>query len=150
MTDAARRLFEVTLELPVRTYDIDFVGIVSNIVYVRWLEDLRLQVLAEHFPLDHAMQTLGISPVLLETHIEYKRPVRLFDRLLGRMWLAEVGRARAILKAEFTVDGELRALARQTTCFIDLTSGRPVPTPTAIREQAARHQADARARASAV
>ena len=26
--------------LPIRTYDIDFAGIVSNIVFIRWLEDL--------------------------------------------------------------------------------------------------------------
>ena len=27
--------------LAIRTYDIDFAGIVSNIVFVRWLEDLQ-------------------------------------------------------------------------------------------------------------
>jgi acyl-CoA thioester hydrolase len=117
----------------VRTYDIDFVGIVSNIVYVRWLEDLRLQMLAEYFPLDTAMQMQGIAPLLLRTEIDYKRPVRLFDALHGRMWLAEAGRARQVLAAEFTVDGRLHAAARQTTCFIDLASGRPVATPLAIR-----------------
>ena len=31
---------EVSLNLPIKTYDIDFAGIVSNIVYIRWLEDL--------------------------------------------------------------------------------------------------------------
>jgi acyl-CoA thioester hydrolase len=31
--------------LPIRTYDIDFAGIVSNIVFIRWLEDLRLALL---------------------------------------------------------------------------------------------------------
>ncbi len=34
-------------DLPIRTYDIDFAGIVSNIVYVRWLEDLRLAMMEE-------------------------------------------------------------------------------------------------------
>ena len=29
--------------LPIRTYDIDFARIVSNIVFIRWLEDLRLR-----------------------------------------------------------------------------------------------------------
>jgi acyl-CoA thioester hydrolase len=37
--------FEVALDLPIKTYDIDFAGIVSNIVYIRWLEDLRLKIL---------------------------------------------------------------------------------------------------------
>jgi acyl-CoA thioester hydrolase len=124
---------QITLPLPVRTYDVDFVGFVSNIVYVRWLEDLRLQMLADYFPLDTAMQTLGIAPVLLRTEIDYKRAIRLFDVVQGRMWLAEAGRARQVLQAEFTVQGRLHAAARQTTCFIDLASGRPVPTPQAIR-----------------
>jgi len=125
--------YQIILPIPVRTYDIDFVGFVSNIVYVRWLEDLRLQMLAEYFPLDTAMQAQGIAPVLLHTEIDYKRAIRLFDAVQGRMWLAEAGRVRQVLAAEFTVDGQLHAMARQTTCFIDLASGRPVPTPQAIR-----------------
>ncbi len=125
--------YQVTLPFTVRTYDIDFAGIVSNIVYVRWLEDLRLQMLAEFFPLDTAMQTLGIAPVLLRTEIDYKRAIRLFDAVQGRMWLAEAGPVRQVLQAEFTVDGRVHAVARQTTCFIDLASGRPVPTPASIR-----------------
>lgn len=124
---------QITLAFPVRTYDIDFVGIVSNIVYIRWLEDLRLQMLADYFPLDAAMQVQGIAPVLLRTEIDYKRAIRLFDAVQGRMWLAEAGPVRQVLAAEFTVDGRLHAAARQTTCFIELASGRPVPTPAAIR-----------------
>jgi acyl-CoA thioester hydrolase len=131
---------QITLAIPVRTYDVDFVGIVSNIVYIRWLEDLRLQMLAEYFPLDIAMQAQGIAPLLLRTEIDYKRPVRLFDALQGRMWLAEAGRARQVLAAEFTVDGRVHAVARQTTCFIDLASGRPVATPPAIRALAGQDQ----------
>jgi len=128
--------YEISLSLPVRTYDIDFAGIVSNLVYIRWLEDLRLQMLAEFFPLDAAMQSLGIAPVLLRTEIDYKRAIRLFDAVQGRMMLAEAGPVRQVLAAEFTVDGRLHAAARQTTCFIDLASGRPVPTPAAIRSLA--------------
>lgn len=127
---------EATLPIAVRTYDIDFAGIVSNIVYIRWLEDLRLQMLAEYFPLDTAMQTMNIAPVLLRSEIDYKRAIRLFDAVQGRMWLAEAGPVRQVLAAEFTVAGRLHAAARQTTCFIDRTSGQPVPTPPAIRSRA--------------
>ncbi len=41
MTASQQRVMEVNLSFPVRTYDIDFAGVVSNIVYIRWLEDLR-------------------------------------------------------------------------------------------------------------
>lgn len=127
---------EIVLPITVRTYDIDFAGIVSNIVYIRWLEDLRLQMLAAYFPLDRAMQTMNLAPVLLRTEIDYKRAIRLFDAVQGRMALAEAGPVRQVLQAEFTVDGHVHAAARQTTCFIDLTSGRPAPTPAAIRSLA--------------
>ncbi len=46
------RPLEVELTIPVRSYDIDFAGIVSNIVYIRWLEDLRSKWLDEHFSLN--------------------------------------------------------------------------------------------------
>lgn len=39
------RPFELEIVLSVQTYDIDFAGIVSNIVYVRWLEDMRLKIM---------------------------------------------------------------------------------------------------------
>lgn len=129
------RPFEVTLQFPVRTYDIDFAGIVSNIVYIRWLEDLRLQVMAEFYPLEQAVKEHGISPVLLRTSIEYKRPLRLFDEPTGRMWMTGAGRARFGLAAEFLTDGRVVAVAEQEGCFIDLVTTRPVRTPKMIRER---------------
>ena len=54
---------EVELYLPVRTYDIDFAGIVNNIVYVRWLEDLRLEMLSRFLPLEELLQN-GIAPLI--------------------------------------------------------------------------------------
>ncbi|MBT4500790.1 MAG: hypothetical protein HOC74_23880 [Gemmatimonadetes bacterium] len=46
------RTLEIEIELLVRTYDIDFAGVVSNIVYLRWLEDLRLAALEACYPLE--------------------------------------------------------------------------------------------------
>ena len=129
------RPFEVRLDIPVRTYDIDFAGVVSNIVYIRWLEDLGLQILAEYFPLEQAMREQGISPVLLRTSIDYRQPIRIFDQVVGRMWVQKLGRARMVLKAEFVVDGQVRAIAEQSGCFIDFSTGKPVPMPQDIRLQ---------------
>jgi acyl-CoA thioester hydrolase len=53
----------IRLAFPVKTYDVDFAGIVSNIVYVRWLEDLRLELLARTCPLARLVAE-GIGPVL--------------------------------------------------------------------------------------
>ena len=118
MRESTTRPFEVSLNLPVRTYDIDMLSIVHNRVYIRWLEDLRMQVLAEYLPLQPLVEA-GISPLLIKTCIEYKRPVRLFDPLMGHMWMAALGRARYTLRAEFLVNGQLMATAEQTGCFVE-------------------------------
>ena len=62
-----QRPFEVQLALPIRTYDIDFAGVVSNIVYIRWLEDLRLKMLEVHLPLEQQI-TSGYGPLLASTY----------------------------------------------------------------------------------
>lgn len=134
LPETTRRPFEVQLTLPVRPYDIDMLQIVHNRVYIRWLEDLRMQVLAEYLPLEPLMDA-GLSPLLLKTCIEYKRPVRLFDPLVGRMWMSALGRARYTLQAEFLVHDQLMASAEQTGCFVELATGRPVPIPQQVRDR---------------
>ncbi|MBX3085499.1 MAG: acyl-CoA thioesterase [Anaerolineae bacterium] len=134
MTDTALRPFEIALPIPVRTYDIDFAGIVSNIVYIRWLEDLRLAMLDAYFPLQTQV-TDGIGPVLVSTQIEYKRPIRLFDKVIGRMWVSELGTTRCNLQAEFAANDVITTTAAQVTVFINTHTMRPVPIPAHLREQ---------------
>jgi acyl-CoA thioester hydrolase len=50
MMEATRPLL-IEIDFPVRTYDIDLANHVSNIVYSRWLEDLRLEMMNKYFPL---------------------------------------------------------------------------------------------------
>ena len=120
------------MALPIRTYDIDFAGIVSNLVFVRWLEDLRLGLMAQSLPLEAALAQ-GIAPLLLETHIRYHRPVVIGDRLLGRMRVAELGRVRWRLAARFIVGEVLRAEAEQHGIFVRLATRRPIAIPEPIR-----------------
>lgn len=122
----------VELPLQVKTYDIDFAGHVSNIVYIRWLEDLRLKLLEEYFPLEPQLEQ-GYGPILTRTEIEYRRPLKLGDKPVGRMWMAQAGRARWIVQAEIAADGEVAALATQEGCFVNMHTGRPIPLPEPLR-----------------
>jgi acyl-CoA thioester hydrolase len=114
----------------VMTYDIDFAGIVSNISYVRWLEDLRNLFAEQALSLGDALQR-GIAPALMHTEIDYLAPVRFPDIVIGRMWLAEHGRSKWELAAEFQSEasGRLVARAKQTGVFVTLGSLRPVRLP---------------------
>jgi acyl-CoA thioester hydrolase len=122
------------LPLPIRTYDIDFAGIVSNIVFIRWLEDLRLGLMDEAYPLVAALAD-DVAPILLSTRIAYRRPVTIADRLLGRMRVAGLGRVRWRLAAEFTVAGRVHAEAEQEGLFMRLSTRRPIAIPEPIRRR---------------
>jgi acyl-CoA thioester hydrolase len=123
-------------ELPLRiqTYDIDFAGIVSNIVFIRWLEDLRLGLMDEAYPLVQALAD-DVTPTLTATRIAYRRPVTIADKLLGRMRVAGLGRVRWRLAAEFTIDGLVHADAEQEGLFMRLSTRRPIAIPEPIRRR---------------
>lgn len=131
------RPLEVTLPIIVRSYDIDFAGIVSNIVYVRWMEDLRMKFLEVHLPLEVQMAA-GYAPTLMKTEIHYVRQIRLFEPVIGKSWLKNVTRATWTVGGEFTVNGEIRAVAEQSGAVTRLESGKPVRIPLELREKFAR------------
>ena len=124
----------VELRIRIKTYDIDFVGHVNNIVYIRWLEDLRLEFLDAHLPLG-PLQEQGIAPIVVSTNIHYRQGIFLSDQhVLGRMWISEMQRASFFLAAEFVVDGEVRCSATQRGTLIDTARNRPIRIPAHLRE----------------
>jgi acyl-CoA thioester hydrolase len=126
------RLFSVQLSLEPKTYDIDFSGIVSNIVYIRWLEDLRLVMLDTHFsPLTTLLQS-GVCPVLLRTQIDYRRAIMISDKPAGEMWVSNCTPVKWVLSAEISVRGRTAALAQQTGGFLDLSTKQAIPIPDAV------------------
>lgn len=126
--------FEIEINLPVRTYDIDFAGIVNNIVYVRWLEDMRLEMLSRHFPLDEQIKN-GIAPVIMHTKIDYKQPIKLFDLPNGRMWMQGLESLRWTVQGIIAVNGKVSAIAEQMGVFVDLRTNKPIRMPQALRQK---------------
>mgnify|MGYP003482949706 FL=1 len=128
-----KKPFEIVLDLPIKTYDIDFAGIVSNIVYIRWLEDLRLKMLESHFPIEKLMSK-GYCPTVNSTEIKYQKALRLGDRPVGKMWMSQLGRLRCTLQAEICLDNRIVATATQVGFFINLETMRPIAMPEELRE----------------
>ncbi|MFM7599889.1 MAG: acyl-CoA thioesterase [Pseudanabaena sp.] len=131
---ALKQPFEIEIPLPVRTYDIDFAGIVNNIVYVRWLEDLRLEMLARHFPLEEQIKN-GFAPVILQTKIDYKQSIKISDQPSGKMWMQNLEALRWTVKAAIAVNGEVAALGEQVGIFVDLQSNKPMRIPQALKQK---------------
>ncbi|MEH2173109.1 acyl-CoA thioesterase [Nostoc sp.] len=133
------RPLEVVLTIPVKTYDIDFMGIVSNIVYIRWLEDLRLKFLDEHWQLNQQIEQ-GYTPIIAGTEIEYKRPIKIIDRVIGRLWLSGLGRLKWTVQAEILSNNELAAVASQKGGFVSLQNNRLIPIPEELQKKYLQYQ----------
>ncbi len=130
--DNARSSLLIEIPIIVKTYDVDFAGIVHNMVYIRWLEDLRFQILADYLPIEQ-MLTDGITPILVRTTIEYKRPVTMGDSVLGRMWVDDLGRSRWTVRGQIWNADDLAADATQVGYFASLETLRPIRIPASLR-----------------
>ncbi|MEN0109167.1 MAG: acyl-CoA thioesterase [Planctomycetota bacterium] len=124
----------VVFEPTIWTYDIDFNQHVSNIVYVRWMEQGRCNLLeAAGFAVTDVVN-MGFGPVLVDTQIAYKRPLELGDRVSCEVWLSEIAKASAWMDfvfrklpadAEDLLSGDVIATGRQRGVFVSLENGRP-------------------------
>jgi acyl-CoA thioester hydrolase len=128
------RPFETELAFQVQSYDVDYVGFVHNAVYVRWLEDLRIAMLAPHYSLERFVKE-GTSPIILHTTIDYKKPLRLFDHFIGRVWVSKLVGVRWAVNHELVHDGTIVATAEQSGVFISLATGRPLPVPPELLDK---------------
>ncbi len=137
-TDAIVKPLKIQMEFNPKTYEIDFSGVLSNIVYVKWMEDLRLAMLAKYLPLRNLMEN-EMAPMIMSTEIHYKSPVVLFDTVLGEAWLKNLGRSSWDVAIVFTIAerGCIAAEAEQRGLFINLRTQRPVRMP---EELTARYQ----------
>ena len=136
------RPFETELAIKVRTYDIDYGGVVSNIVYIRWLEDLRVTMLSGMFPFEKQLYN-RLAPVLMKTNIEYKGTIRLLDQPIGRMWIKSMTPMKWTVSAEFSVNGSVTTVAEQMGAFVNLEKGRPVRIPKELLNAYQEYSSDA-------
>lgn len=127
-----KRPFLITLPITVKTYDIDFANIVHNAVYIRWLEDLRTQVLADYYSIEEMIAD-GISPILIRTEIDYRVPVRFGDKLVGQMWVSNLERTRWTILTEMHVGDTLTTTARQVGYLANMKNGRPIRIPNRLK-----------------
>lgn len=104
--------------------DIDELGHVNNIVYLRWVQDAAV---AHWRVLAPAEAQAAVAWVVLRHEIDYARAAMLGDELLARTW---VGTAEGMSFERHTEivrrrDGRVLARARTLWCPVDLKSGRP-------------------------
>ncbi|MDA3850714.1 MAG: thioesterase family protein [Spirochaetaceae bacterium] len=124
--------FLVDEGLPIRAYDVDAMGYVNNIVYIRWFEDLRHYFLDLYLPFDKMMEK-GISPVLIHTQSDYQHHLTIHDKPRGRIWLKDAGVTKWKMAFEIYQHERIHCVGEQWGYFLDLKNQRPTPLPEELR-----------------
>ena len=109
--------------------DIDDLGHVSNLVYLRWVLDVAMahsRAVGWDYP---RYRTLGAVFVVHRHEIDYIAQVTLGQSLRAETWVDSWRAASCIRKTELVRDGKVVARAATTWALMGLASGRPQRIP---------------------
>jgi acyl-CoA thioester hydrolase len=122
--------FEITVE--VAPEDIDMLGHVSNIVYVRWIQDVAIAHWGTLVPRGEQEKLIW---VVRRHEIDYRKPAMPGDTVIVRTWIGSATRLAFDRHTEImrTSDGRLLAKARTVWCPIDRKTGKPTDVSPEIR-----------------
>ena len=110
----------IEMNIEVKTYDIDVAGHVNNMVYVRWLEDLRNELFSRIYPLEKLIE-INYYPVVISTEMKYKSEIKLFDKPIGRIFLESYSHGVIMLKIEICLNDDTAFTATQKRVLMNLT-----------------------------
>ncbi len=121
------------LEIAVEPSDIDQLGHVNNVTYVRWVQDAATAHWTARATAEDQERILW---VVVRHEIDYKQSAQLSDKILARTWVGSATRATFERFTEFrrAADSTLLAKARTLWCPIDAQTHRPVRVSLAVRE----------------
>jgi len=120
------------LPIEVRDADIDVLGHVNNVIYVRWIQDAAV---AHWRVLATPEQQAECAWVVVRHEVDYRRPARLGDALVAETWVGPAEgemfeRHTEILRA---ADRKVVARARTVWCPINPQTGRPTHVSDELR-----------------
>ena len=109
--------------------DIDDLGHVSNLVYLRWvLEAATAHSTARGWDLA-AYKQLGSVWVVRRHELDYLGQVTVGQSLVAKTWVDSWKQVSCVRKTELIRDGQVVARCATTWAFLSLASGRPQRIP---------------------
>lgn len=121
------------LPLAITPADIDELGHVNNVVYVRWVQDVAT---AHWRAAATPAQQDAIAWVALRHEIDYKHPARLGDAVAAQTWVGQAESVRFERHVEIirVTDGKVLARSRTVWCPISRTTGKVVRVGDDVRQ----------------
>jgi acyl-CoA thioester hydrolase len=120
------------LTIAVRPEDIDELGHVNNVVYVRWVQDAAV---AHWRSAATPAEQAATIWVVVRHEIDYKRAAEVGDSIRARTWVgrATLGTFERHTELRRESDGKLLARALTLWCPLDPTTRRPIAVDDELR-----------------
>jgi acyl-CoA thioester hydrolase len=123
------------LEVTVQPSDIDNLGHASNIVYLRWVQEVALAHSTALGLAESDYLALGKAWVVRKHEIEYLRPARSFEVLTLTTRVASMSVASSVRKTSIFRGQEELCRATTDWVFIDIARGRPARISPDVRDR---------------
>jgi len=122
--------FEIVL--PVEAADLDQLGHVNNVTYLRWVQEAALAHWKSVAP---AADQARVFWIVLRHEIDYLQQAFLGDGIVARTWVGSASRVRFERFTELLRAGDRMLLAKARTlwCPIDAQRHRPVAVSAEVR-----------------
>jgi len=120
--DKSNDKYKTTIDFEVKTYEIDIAGHANNIVYIKWLEDLRIKLFSQLLPLENLVNE-KLYPVVTSTVIHYKKQLKLGDKPYGTMYIDFVKHSVMNFKFSIANNGNTSAYGEQKCVLMNTETG---------------------------
>lgn len=122
--------FEMTVDVALA--DIDGLGHVNNIVYLRWVQEVAV---AHWRTIAPPEAQSALTWIILRHEIDYRHAAYLGDPILLRTWVGGATRLKFERHTEILRAADRTLLAKALTlwCPIDTRTGRPTPVSPEVR-----------------
>jgi acyl-CoA thioester hydrolase len=113
------------IEIEVMPGDIDQLGHVNNVVYLRWVQETAA---AHWYARAGERDKSSLLWVVIRHEIDYKRPALEGDRIVARTWVGGATRRTFERFTELLRKSDMKILARARTlwCPVDAATKKPV------------------------
>ena len=128
--ETVQKVFE--LPITVTEADIDQLGHVNNVVYVRWVQEAAM---AHWNVLASEQEKARLTWVVVRHEIDYKRAALLGDQVVARTWVGNADGLAFERHTEMVRAGDHRLLAKARTvwCPVHATTLRPMEPGEEVR-----------------
>jgi len=113
--------------------DIDGLGHVSNLVYLRWVLEAALAHSTAKGLDEAAYKARGQGWVVRRQEIDYLRAAFVEDELVIETRVASIAAASSTRRTRILRDGEVLARAATGWAYVDFRTGRPMRIPEGVK-----------------